>query len=253
MDDFSRGSSEPHGSTERFSVPAGPMARMDRGTSALIISDIRLYQEGLSYALKSREYPRVVGTAATREEALAQIRENLPDIVLLDMAMPASLETVRAILAVAPDARIVAFTVSDGDQDVLACAEAGVIGYVPRSGSMEDLLAVVRSAVRGELLCSPRIAASLFRRLARSTREQSPETSSTVTRLTSREGEIVRLLDQGLSNKEIAQQLRIEVATVKNHVHNVLEKLQVSSRGEAAARLRGYPPVRRLAHQDETV
>jgi len=101
---------------------------------------------------------------------------------------------------------------------------------------MDDLVNTIHSVARGELLCSPRIAATLFRALhAQGSR---PDGDRLALTLTAREREIAPLIDRGLSNKEIAAQLRIEVATVKNHVHNLLEKLQVASRGEAAARLR---------------
>ncbi|HEX7241600.1 MAG TPA: response regulator transcription factor, partial [Longimicrobiaceae bacterium] len=118
---------------------------------------------------------------------------------------------------------------------VLACAEAGVSGYVSRGASLDDLVGALRSVARGELVCSPHIAGSLFRRVAALSerREASPAAV-----LTPREREILGLIDQGLSNKEISRRLRIELSTVKNHVHNLLEKLQVSRRGAAAACLR---------------
>ena len=162
-------------------------------------------------------------------------------MVLLDMAMPESLETARAIVRTTPTLKIVALAVPEFERDVVACAQAGVSGYVPREGSLEDLLAVVWSVKRNELLCSPRMAATLFRRAATAT----DEGFTIPTRdLTLRELQVVRLLDEGLSNKEIAVHLGIEIATVKNHVHNILHKLNVRRRGEAAARVRG-----RLTHR----
>jgi two-component system, NarL family, nitrate/nitrite response regulator NarL len=122
------------------------------------------------------------------------------------------------------------------DEAVLAYAEAGIAGYVSRDGSVQDLVTAIEGAVKGELRCSPRLAGTILRRLAWRAAvggDVSPRTT-----LTSRETEIVRLIDQGLSNKEIAVRLGIEVATVKNHVHNLLDKLRVHRRSEAAARLR---------------
>ena len=119
---------------------------------------------------------------------------------------------------------------------MIACAEAGASGYVPRDGTVDDLETVVESVARGEIECSPRIAASLLRRvgaLAAELRGPSPNSS-----LTAREQEVAELLDQGLTNKEIAQQLSIAVPTVKNHVHRILDKLHVHRRTEAAARLK---------------
>jgi DNA-binding NarL/FixJ family response regulator len=110
-------------------------------------------------------------------------------------------------------------------------------GYVPRDGSLSDLVAAIESAAHGELRCSPKIAASLFQRVARLTDETRHSTAS----LTRREEEIARLIDQGLSNKQIARRLQIEVSTVKNHVHSVLKKLQATRRTLVATRLPPAP------------
>ncbi len=133
-----------------------------------------------------------------------------------------------------------ALAVSEVESDVLAWAEAGVVGYVPREASLEDLVSTIEAVVRGELRCSPRIAATLFRRVTKlsANRRHTPQGIH----LTPRELEILDLIDHGLSNKQIAGKLGIEVATVKNHVHNILEKLQVNRRGEAAARMRSRLP-----------
>lgn len=208
----------------------------------LVIGGIRLYREGLAQILGRVPHIKVVGTAARCEEALAVLSAAEADAVLVDMAGPDSFTTVHAIAEQWPGASIVALGVSEVDNDIVACAEAGVAGYVPREGSVEDLVAVVDSVARGETLCSPRIAASLLRRIAAlaSGRELWEGTRL----LTGREREIVRLIDRSFSNKEIARELCIEVATVKNHVHNILEKLQVHRRGEAAARWRSTPALR---------
>jgi DNA-binding NarL/FixJ family response regulator len=124
--------------------------------------------------------------------------------------------------------------VDDGDDDVLAWAEAGVSGYVARDASFEDLVETVRAVARGELRCSPRLAATLLRRVT----ALAGDAPHSATRLTQREREISSLLEAGLSNKEIAGRLYIELPTVKNHVHNILRKVGASRRGEAAALLR---------------
>src|SRR5262249_26135221 len=115
-------------------------------------------------------------------------------------------------------------------------AEAGIHGYVTRDGSVNDVVVAIQSAVRGEVACSPRVAALLFQRVA--TLSEATHGVQARPMLTRRELEIAGLITEGLSNKEIARSLRISSATVKNHVHNVLEKLQIRRRGEAAARLR---------------
>jgi DNA-binding NarL/FixJ family response regulator len=162
------------------------------------------------------------------------------------MGLPDGLAAIRSITTALPEAKVVSLGVAEDDGAVLACAEAGAVGYVPREGSLNDLLAVIESVARGEAVCSPRIAAALLRRVASLAAHRSA--NQIPANLTSREREIVRLIDAGLSNKDIARRLCIEVATVKNHVHNVLEKLHLHRRGEAAAHLRGtvrQPPATR--------
>ncbi len=201
--------------------------------TVLIVSDIRLYREGLADVVAQHAGFQLAGTAADGDTALAAVRSRSPDMVLVDMAMAGSPGVIRAIRELTPDMNVVALSVADTEGDVCACAEAGVTGYVARDATLSDLMATLESAVRGEALCSPRMAGSLLRRLAELAKAQPVGASST--HLTPRELEIVRLLDDGLANKDIARRLGIEVATVKNHVHNILEKLQVHRRGEAAA------------------
>jgi two-component system nitrate/nitrite response regulator NarL len=205
----------------------------------LIVTDIRLYRDGLADFLAKRERLAVVGTADSRATAVGQARDLAPDVILVDQAMPAGGATIRDLLALMPSPKVLALGVAETEGDVIACAEAGASGYVAREASLDELVAAVESVGRGELLCSPRAAASLMRRVAlRAAGNVEPIPAN---RLTIREVQIVRLIEQGLSNKEIASRLGIEVATVKNHVHNVLEKLQVHRRAEAATRLRDHP------------
>ena len=202
-----------------------------------IIADIRLYQEGLAQILGRHPNIKVVATAAGTNGSLSSVSELAPDLVLIDMAMPDSVAAIRRVVAVTPGARVVTLGVAEDAHDVVASAEVGASAYVPREGSVEDLIAVIEAAARGEAVCSPRVAGALLRRVATLASERG--FSQTEGHLTGREREIMRLVDEGLSNKEIAKRLCIEVATVKNHVHNILEKLQVHRRGEAAARVRG--------------
>ena len=207
-----------------------------RVISVVVVGKVRLYREGLSASLATRAGLVVVGAAADREAAVALVTSGRPDVVVLDMATPESLDMARAISGVRPVARIVAFAVVETDHDILACAEAGMAAWVPQEGSIEDLVATIESVVRDELQCPPKLASTLFRRLATLARrlpQRSPADG-----LTAREREIVVLIDRGLSNKEIAVRLSLEVTTVKNHVHNILDKLQVSRRTEAVALLR---------------
>jgi two-component system nitrate/nitrite response regulator NarL len=203
----------------------------------LIVAHIRLYREGLAQVLTHQPALIVVGMAASRDEAVAAAEALHPDILLLDLTMAESRDLVRQLQALGSSVKVVAIGLIEAEGEVLSCAEIGVAGYVPREGSLEDLVAAVESVGRGELLCSPQVAGTLLRRLAALALQRGPESEGP--RLTLREREIVGLIDRGLSNKDIARQLGIEVATVKNHVHNILEKLSVRRRGEAAAKVRG--------------
>jgi DNA-binding NarL/FixJ family response regulator len=170
------------------------------------------------------------------------------DVIILEVAGPGSFGLAKSLSAQLPAVKIIAFAFSDVEQEVLACAAAGFAGYVARDGSEADLMAAVEDALRGELFCSPRTAGVLFRHVAALSAQSAPTTGRPG--LTQRECEILALLGQGLSNKEIARAMRIGGATVKNHVHRILEKLQVRRRGEAAARfctLQHAEPPRQLS------
>jgi two-component system nitrate/nitrite response regulator NarL len=204
-------------------------------TRVLVVAGVRFYREGLAAALAADARFTVAGLASDVREAAASFEDLQPDVVLLDLPAADAPALVRALLDSAPSARLVALGVTEADDDLLPLAEAGVAGYVTRDSSVEDLLAAVESVAAGETICSPRVAASLLRRVRNLAREQGARVPDGVRALTSREREILALIVDGLSNKEIASRLRIELPTVKNHVHNILEKLQVRRRSEAAA------------------
>jgi DNA-binding NarL/FixJ family response regulator len=200
-----------------------------------ILSDVRLYREGLAWSLSQRPEIEVIGAAAPAAATLVEISLSAATAVLLDVAMPAALNLPREIVRLAPRIKVIAFAVSEIDHELMAYAEAGIVGYVTRDSSVDDLVTSIRGALRGEPVCSPRLAGLLFQRVAvLSLPRQEPCTQRALTR---REREITELIQLGQSNKEIARSLRIGPATVKNHVHSILDKLQVSRRGEVAARL----------------
>jgi two-component system, NarL family, nitrate/nitrite response regulator NarL len=199
-----------------------------------VLAGVRLYREGVAAVLANDDRFRVVGAADST--ALQQLRDSAPDVVLMEAGPKDAPALVRAIRAHAPGAKVVALGISEEEADVLPLAEAGIAGWVTRDASVDDLREAVASAAAGEALCSPRMAASLLRKVASLAEDLRDGHATRV--LTRRQREIVALIDEGLSNKEIARQLSIELPTVKNHVHNILEKLQVSRRGEAAALVR---------------
>jgi two-component system nitrate/nitrite response regulator NarL len=206
-----------------------------------VISSVCLYREGLVNILSGHEAVELVGAAAGAAEALDALvtLDVPPDIVLLDMSSPESASAAR-LLSESHDLRVVALTVPNREDALLACVELGVSGFVTVDASVEELVSVVETAARGEMLFSASFAAALLRRAADlSRRVETPEEELP---LTAREREIVRLIAEGLSNKQIAQRLGIHLPTVKNHVQHILEKLGVHSRLEAVVRLRAYTP-----------
>jgi DNA-binding NarL/FixJ family response regulator len=215
-----------------------------RPTGVLIVTPIRLYRDGLAHFLRSSAGIDVLATTEESATTIATAMKLLPDVILLDMALENSRQTARALRSAVPSAAIVALAVPDSDGYVVGCAEAGISAYVSRTGSLDELLRAVLGAATGEADCSPRVAGALFRRIAElSLGGAAPSTglrpTETPAALTAREAEVVALIDEGMSNKQIARTLCIEVPTVKNHVHSILEKLGARSRGEAAARARG--------------
>lgn len=206
----------------------------DQVVSLVVVTKIRLYREGLALALARGGRFDVLATGSSIHDALDLAKRFQPAVVLFDLANGESARAIEELVRVAPETGVVALGVADSEQEVMRCAEAGAAGYVLREGSLEELAATIEAASRGELRCSPRLAAALFRRVAALSAERSMPT----TRLTQRERQVLRLVDEGFINKEIASHLCIEVATVKNHVHNILDKLQARTRGEAAAKAR---------------
>jgi DNA-binding NarL/FixJ family response regulator len=206
------------------------------GPKVFIVSDMRLLRDGLALSL-SRQPSLAVADSADLSISPTHLAAARPDVVLLDVGTPGGLETLLVLRQALPDLRIVAIAVSDIEQEVVACAEAGVSGFVSRDGSIQDLVTAVHCAMRNELVCSPRVAGMLLRRVTAIGSERNHGSDNGA--LTRREHEIVSLMTQGLSNKEIARQLRIQNATVKNHIHSILAKLQVRRRGEVAARMHG--------------
>jgi two-component system, NarL family, nitrate/nitrite response regulator NarL len=204
----------------------------------LVLGEVGVYREALARSLGRDERFEVVGVAADVEEALAVLERVEADVLLVDTRMTKGVDAVRALAAAAPKVKLVALAVPEVEGEVIAFAEAGASAYVTLDGSIDDLASVVRSVERGEVLCSPGMAAGLFRRVAVLARER--QLDPVEEKLTTRELDVLRLIEEGLANKEIATALSIEIPTVKNHVHRILEKLNVHRRTEAAARARRH-------------
>jgi two-component system, NarL family, nitrate/nitrite response regulator NarL len=222
----SRGVTETDGSVPdmRRAVPAVPRV--------YVVSDVRLYRDGLVASLARQGELNVLG-AGCSGESLDQIVPLRPEVLLLDLAAHDSLAIPRQAQQVLPGLLVVAFAVAEREQNILACAEAGISGYVAEDASVEDLVAAVLCALRGEMMCSPRVAALLFSRVA-TLSGRCPATPADAS-LTPREREIAALVACNLPNKEIARRLCLGPATIKNHVHNILQKLNVHRRGDIAS------------------
>jgi len=200
----------------------------------LITSEIRLYRDGLARVLSQLSDIAAVATCETAAECLVADHNFGPDVILLDMSMAGSAGAARLLTRQEPSVKIVALAVPETEQGVLACVEAGISGYVPREGSIDDLVSAIRHSVRGEAVCSPTVTAELMRRVA-----LHAQYASATRQLTARELEIAERLGLGMSNRVIASSLGIELCTVKNHVHHILEKLGVSRRSDVVEYLNG--------------
>jgi two-component system, NarL family, nitrate/nitrite response regulator NarL len=202
----------------------------------LVLGPVRVFRDGLAQGLASHRSIRVVASLGSPDEAARRVGELGAEVVLIDASGPDGVVAARVLTATGMDAKLVAIGASEEDDDVISCAEAGFHAFVSREGGLTDVVTAAERVVRGETVCSPRVAATLLRRVAAGARGGLAEAQPVG--LTARELQIVELIDDGLSNKEIAGRLCIEVSTVKNHVHHVLEKLGVRRRAEAAARMR---------------
>jgi two-component system nitrate/nitrite response regulator NarL len=232
--------SEPRGKSSPVARETVPWPRTGGPLRVLVVSEITLFQDALAALLAGKAEVCVVGTTNPLQ-APAQATDLRPDIVLFDATRSGNLGYARTLADQAPASKVVAFGVAETDAEIIALAAAGIAGYLPNDAATEDVLAVLKSTMRDELLCSPRAAATLCHRVAVLSRDgqAGPPAPSPAPVLSKRELQIGDLIDRGLSNKQIARQLGIQATTVKNHVHNILDKLKVHRRGEAAACLRG--------------
>jgi two-component system nitrate/nitrite response regulator NarL len=227
-------------------MPLLPPADQFQQVRVLVLADVQLYREGLTRLLAENESIVVAGAGPTDRDCLASIRAERPDVVLLEAGSACRPALVHEIERAAPDAKLVAYGVVDEERQALECAEAGVAAFVSSEATSEQLVSTILGVARGEFSCSPRFAAALVQRVRALAQGRAPATEDPP--LTARERGILALIDEGLSNKEIATRLGIEVSTVKNHVHHILEKLHATRRSQAAARARSMRPHHRLAN-----
>jgi DNA-binding NarL/FixJ family response regulator len=225
--------SAPRGSTRLASDVAG--------LRIAVVSEVRLLREGLAEILGRGPYISVVGLNADLTEAVALSPALRPDIMLVDGAYPGGPAAVTQIRQRQPNLRIVVFAVRETEENIIAWAEAGVIGYIPSTAGIADLVRLVTSIHNGEQTCSDRVAGGLLRRIARTAALGTDRSvMSSAAPLTPRERQTAELIIIGLSDKEIARRLNIGLGTTKSHVHSLLGKLNLRRRGQVAARWRAY-------------
>src|SRR5207253_485158 len=200
----------------------------------LIVDDHDLFRTGLRNLLEEQGV-QISGEAASGSEAVRSVREMAPDVVVMDLNMPemGGVEATRHITAVAPLTRVLVLTISDEDADVMDAILAGACGYLLKDASIEELMAGIRAAWRGESLISPGIAAKVLQRVRATS--ANPEIADTIrSELSDREIEVLKLIANGKDNAVIAAELHISPKTVKNHISNILMKLQIDNRIQAA-------------------
>jgi DNA-binding NarL/FixJ family response regulator len=205
----------------------------------VVLTSVRLLGDSLAICLRSR--PDMIVLAVVGD--LASLRQELStaetDLVLIDVTLGIDLYDVRSIAAERPEVALVALGLSERRQEVIRCGRAGFTGYVSREASVEALCKALFDIVEGRLACPAEISGGLLRALFRTV--AAPEEPSIDHALTRRESEVLQLIGRGLSNKEIARELCLSVATVKHHVHHVLYKLNLVRRAQAMRRVRDAP------------
>ena len=200
----------------------------------LLVDDHDLFRSGLRNLLEERGV-HIVGEASSGNEALRVVRDSPPDVVIMDLNMPGmgGVEATRRIAQIAPLTRVLVLTVSDQDADVLNAILAGACGYLMKDASIDDLIRGISSASIGESLISPHIASKVLQRVRANT--AAPEAEATIrAELSEREIEVLKLIANGKDNAMIAAELHISPKTVKNHISNILMKLQIDNRIQAA-------------------
>ena len=217
---------------------AGPEASAGPGGEpirVLVVDDHALFRRGLQMVLEQEPDIEVVAEASDGAEAVVQASEQTPDIVLMDVRMPrrGGIDACTAIHEAVPSAKIIMLTISDEEADLYDAIKAGAMGYLLKEISIEEVAAAIRAVHGGQSLISPSMASKLLTEFASMIKKTDDRQQVPTPRLTDREMEVLKLVAKGMNNRDIAKVLFISENTVKNHIRNILEKLQLHSRMEA--------------------
>ncbi len=205
--------------------------------SIVLIDDNRLVREGLAGLIRSQADFTILAASADAEEAMRKVKEAKPQIVLLDFGLEGSdsMEVTAVIRREAPEAKVIVMGLSPLQDNIGEFVRLGASGFLMKDSSFDVFVNTVRSVAGGAQVLPPELTGSLFTQIARNAVRRNGHAALEAVRITQREREVINLISDGLSNKEIASQLGVAVHTVKSHVHNVLEKLSLHSRLEVAA------------------
>jgi DNA-binding NarL/FixJ family response regulator len=213
-------------------------------TRLLIVDDHPVFRDGLAGLLATLDEVEIVGSVGTANEAVEAVQLSAPDVVLMDLNLPGSsgVEATRQVLDLAPSTAVLVITMVDDDDSVIAALRAGARGYVLKGASAEEISAAIRTVAAGGAVFGAAIATRL------AAQPTPPRSGAPDHALTPREGEILALLSNGMSNKQIARSLDVSLKTVQNHVSRILDKLQAADRTQAALRARGMTT--RTVHEE---
>jgi DNA-binding NarL/FixJ family response regulator len=204
------------------------------GVRVLLVDDHDLFRTGLRTLLEEHGV-EIVGEAANGDEAVELVAEHAPDVVLMDLEMPGKrgVEATRDIATIAPLTRVVVLTISDQDADVLDAVVAGACGYLLKDATVPELLRGIKAASVGESLISPSIASKVLQRV-RATSPDAEAAETLLAQLSDRELQVLKLIANGQDNAQLARELFISAKTVTNHISNILFKLSIENRIQAA-------------------